>query len=1200
MKKTALKRIGLIALFGIFATILTLTFVACSGNTSEQQIAPSPTPQPETSRTYTVVWKNYDGTVLEVDTDVQVHATPSYNGATPTKEEDDDYTYEFDTWSPSITAVVENAVYIAQFRAVEKEKPDVEVVGLEFEEYGSGYAVTAYKGNSKKVVVPSEYNGKSVVAIGTSKINGLNLVADGFANSFDVEEIVIPDTVREIGHGAFDYCTKLKEIHIPNAARIGRSAFSHCYDLAKIIIDTGTLESKAFEGCEGVKELVLGNGVKGLTTGIFDGLTNIESITMSKVEINLFYAYFAKTSFTQFEQGGLTPTQTKAGIYCGKTDINGVQVYYNVPTSDTQWTLFGGSWFTTSDGKQVLWDGQPAYMTSDYYSQKITVGTWGSETITYPKTGYFYGYLVPKTLKKVEITNDCGCKDKFLGYRVFDIDYHHTYTEWTTTLEPSCETKGQMERTCTICGEVFTKSIEATGHSYSTTWSSNETKHWHAAACEHDVKKDEEDHKYGGWIVDEEPTCSKQGTKHRICSVCGYSQIATIDTVPHVFDECGICVDCNYSKVQYVLSSDSTYYRVNGLNDTSITDVRIAETYNNLPVRTINANAFIYKTNIKSIIVPFNVSAGNSSSFTGCTGLTTITASASNASTIAKACGSSSYSVIISSGNSIGDEAFYFCTGLTSITIPDSVTGIGDEAFYYCTGLTSITIPTSMTSIGSSAFGNCSGLTTINYTGDITGWCGISNIDNLMRYGSSTKSLYINGALVEGDLAIPNSVTTIPSNAFYNCRSLTTITIPDSVTSIGSWAFSECSGLTSITIPDSVTSIGSGAFSGCSGLTSVYFTGDIASWCAISGLESLMSYGTSNKKLYISGEEVTGELVIPDSVTSIGNGAFNGCSGLTSITIPDSVTSIGGSAFQGCAGLTSIIIPDSVITIGEGAFSGCSSLESITIPFVGDSRKSASDTSRYPFGYIFGTTSYTGGTEVVQNYYYHTKSYTNRYYIPSVLRSVTVTGGNILYGAFYDCSMLTSITIPDSVTSIGERAFYNCTGLTSVVIPDSVTSIGDWAFYDCSGLTSITIPNSVTSIGSSAFGNCSGLTTINYTGDITSWCEINGLEQLMQNGSSTKSLYIYGDLVEGDLVIPSEVTTIPSRAFCGCTGLTSITIPNSVTSIGRKAFNNCSALTSIVYDGTVAQWNAISKGTDWNKNTGTYIIHCTDGDIAKS
>ena len=200
--------------------------------------------------------------------------------------------------------------------------------------------------------------------------------------------------------------------------------------------------------------------------------------------------------------------------------------------------------------------------------------------------------------------------------------------------------------------------------------------------------------------------------------------------------------------------------------------------------------------------------------------------------------------------------------------------------------------------------------------------------------------------------------------------------------------------------------------------------------------------------------------------------------------MPDSFTAYDGTnvntyeiykyAFYGNTSLTSVTIPDSVTSIGEGAFSGCSSLESITIPFVGAvAGKTSKDTYQYPLGYLFGTESYTGGTKVTQYYYgYSTSSTTSTtYYIPSSLRSVTVTGGNILYGAFYNCSKITSVTIGDLVTSIGERAFYNCTGLTSVTIPDSVTSIGDNAFSGCYKLVEVYNKSSLNiTAGSTSYG----------------------------------------------------------------------------------------------------------------------------------
>ena len=282
--------------------------------------------------------------------------------------------------------------------------------------------------------------------------------------------------------------------------------------------------------------------------------------------------------------------------------------------------------------------------------------------------------------------------------------------------------------------------------------------------------------------------------------------------------------------------------------------------------------------------------------------------------------------------------------------------------------------------------------------------------------------------LYSGEVVIPETVTY--DGTEYN------------VTSIGDYIFYFCSGLTSVTIPKSVTSIGQDAFYECRALTSVHIS-DIEAWCNIS------FYGESSNPLlwahhlYLNGEKIK-DLVIPNSMTSIGNYVFTGGSGLTSVTIPNSVTSIGDYAFSGCSGLTSVTIPNSVTSIGSCAFSQCSGLTSITIP------NSVTSIGSSAFCLCSGLTSVT---------------------IPN---SVTY----ILDSAFSQCSGLTSVTIPNSVTSIGGYAFGYCSGLTSVTIPNSVTSIGDNAFYDCSGLTIVTIGSGVNSIGKESFSQCPELTDV--------------------------------------------------------------------------------------------------------------------------
>ena len=266
-------------------------------------------------------------------------------------------------------------------------------------------------------------------------------------------------------------------------------------------------------------------------------------------------------------------------------------------------------------------------------------------------------------------------------------------------------------------------------------------------------------------------------------------------------------------------------------------------------------------------------------------------------------------------------------SGLGSLILPSSVVysvntyvviKISERAFYRSNGLTSITIPSTITTFEAMAFYGCSGLTSVYYTGDIAGWCGIDfdeSESNPIRYA---HKLYINDTLVT-NLVVPNSVTEIKQYSFYGATCLTSLTIPNSVTSIGGSAFYGCSGLTgSLTIPNSVTSIGYGAFYGCSG-----FTGSLTIPNSVTSISSDAFRGCSGLT----------SLTIPNSVTSIGDYAFMNCSGLTSLTIPNSVTSIDASAFMNCSGLTgSLTIPNSVTSIGSYAFYGCSGLTSLTIP----------------------------------------------------------------------------------------------------------------------------------------------------------------------------------------------------------------------------------------------------------------------------
>ena len=385
------------------------------------------------------------------------------------------------------------------------------------------------------------------------------------------------------------------------------------------------------------------------------------------------------------------------------------------------------------------------------------------------------------------------------------------------------------------------------------------------------------------------------------------------------------------------------------------------------------------------------------------------------------------------------------------------------------------------------------------------------------------------------------SVTSIGKYAFYYCSSLKSITIPSSVTSIGDYAFSGCTSLTNITIPSSVTSIGDYAFSGCKSLTTIDVEVGNNNYTSVDGV---LFNKDKTELICYPARKTDKSYNILDSVTSIGDWAFIGCTSLTSITIPNGVTSIGDYAFYGCTSLTSITIPNSVSSIGKCAFENCLSLTSITIP------SSVTSVSNNTFSNCESLTSITIPDSVVSigNYAFSNCEALVSIKIPN---SVTSIGED----AFKECISLTCILLPDSVTSIGDGAFEFCKNLKSLTIPNSVTRISDASFFYCKSLTSITISNNVTNIGSYAFSNCSSLKSITMPDSVTSIGSY-----AFSDCSSLKSI-----------TMPDSVTSIGGYAFNGCTSLTSVTIPNSVTEIGEYAFSDCKSLTSVTIPNSVTE-----------------------------
>lgn len=488
----------------------------------------------------------------------------------------------------------------------------------------------------------------------------------------------------------------------------------------------------------------------------------------------------------------------------------------------------------------------------------------------------------------------------------------------------------------------------------------------------------------------------------------------------------------------------------------------------------------------------------------------------------------------------IARDSFKDWISLDHIILPNTITKIEENAFYGCSLLNAVSIPDSVEEIEESAFAQCINLEKISMSQSL------KHIGKNVLWGTKWFEDQPAGLLYLGNVAVAVKQGCLKVDA-----------IKEGTRIVADDFFAGQSELSIITIPSTILHFGEKVFDGCSNLSGVFYNA-INAECKDNLFENKTSlehavFGENVEKvpegLFAGCTQLADVIFVGNNVTEIGASAFFKCSKLAAIIVPDSVTSIGESAFEGCNGLTSITIPDSVTSIGNSIFSGCSSLENITIPFVGEKAGvTSSDTYQYPFGYIFGTSSYTGGVATKQYYYGNSTSSTTSttYYIPSSLKSVTVTGGNILYGAFYNCSGLTSVTIGNSVTSIGNSAFYGCNNLRDI-----------------------------------------------YITDIAAWCNISGLYNLMKYGSS-KRLYINNELATS-ITIPDGVTAIPSYAFSKCTGLTSVTIPDSVTSIGDEAFQGCTGLKTLFYAGTEEQWKTISIGSYDSSLTSATRVYNYDG-----
>ena len=1105
--------------------------------------------------------------------------------------------------------------------------------------------------NITKIVLPSTLKSiESWAFAGCSGITEIDLPASlerigdqAFRGCTSLKSIVIPDGIEKIEYCTFYNCESLVSVTLPDSvAYLDRECFVGCgFDRFHIPETVETLSCYVFMNCKNLKEILIPKSVKYVDDRPFWDCTNLGTIYVQAqtqpsgwitswhdcCDANIVWGYTGEIHYkhTESTEWKTSPTyHWHECTECGETMSMAKHEFTGKGTKEPSCTEDGVMTYTCS---VCGWE----------YTEAIkAIGHEYESVVTKPAT----------CTEKGEEKFTCKhCGDSYTQ----DIDPHHDYKE-ETTKAATCTVDGLKTLTCTACGDTKTAVIPATGHSYKetivpATCTEKGTSIHKCEKCGDSYEEEIEPlgHNHVASIT-KQATCEEDGIRTYVCSRCSDSYTETIDAYGHYFTtstivqpatcfepglksskcfRCGMTVTEEIPKLEHVMvdvsdeanhwgecslcgeilvskkahdfvessgdfvckdcgySESSLYYQVddNGVltpKDKSILPsvVRIPSNIGGVSVTAIADRAFCNSSNIEEVYISSGITRIGKEAFDSCGNLEIVSlpdglifigyAAFYNDGEVRE--------VTIPETVKVLEASAFSGTGLTSVVIPKNLESIGVQAFR-CSALVEVIIPKEIPEIPYGLFDLNRSLTSIVFEGTTEEW-------SLLKKGHSWRNEAPATAVVCSDGEVELGNYEVDSDGYFYVTDKSEVgkvfEVPSTVdgktvTGIGECCFSDCHDLEKLILPDTVTKL---------------------KWYCLSGCTNLI------------------EIENISNIIEIDYGVFYNCSALESLSLPNVKTWESDGATC-CTSLTSVTISNSLRRIPK--FNGCTSIEKIVFQGTTSEWNRLEKVDGWCADIAAEYVECTNGDIKIKEtdgVYAITldgilscsdySGLPSEYEVPSKIGSIKVKA---LANKTFASAHFTSVSIPEGVTSIGESCFENCSNLVSVSLPSTLKTISHWAFSNCTSLESVTIPNGVVDLHGTAFGGCTSLKNVQLSNSLTylSGGSFGGCTSLASLVITPSVKDIHGGALSGSglvsIEIPDTVKNIGGEAFQDCQSLEAVILSKNISEIPERLFRNCTSLKAIAFNGTVAKWNSLNKGSGWNEGVPVTKVVCIDGEV---